>query len=112
MSEGRKNSKGPLMPCFYERVPLRAAGGKEPKATPEPKSMPEAEPKPASEVPTEEHYRLNNADLAALGGGNVQIGHEILGGLFPYMLQEPGVVPSWAVTVLGHGDAETGKKIL
>jgi hypothetical protein len=44
---------------------------------------------------------MSDDDIAALGGGDAQVGHEILGGMFRYMITEPGVIPSWTTTIIG-----------
>jgi hypothetical protein len=102
---------------FYERIPLRGSQRKAREFTVPDDVIPllggAPEYQQGGAVTTQEdHYRLSDHDLAALGGGDIEAGHAVLHGLFPFMLQEAGVVPHWAVTILGHGDAETGKQIL
>lgn len=95
----------------YERVPV---SGLPPDAPDDDAESGEQDfAKRGAVTPTDgDHYRLSHDDLAALGGGDTEAGHAVLHGVFPFMLQENGVVPSWAVTILGHGDHLLGRKVL
>ena len=69
---------------YYERIPVRglppdvpAAGG---------------------------HYRIPDDVIHALGGGNPDMGHAVLGSMFPHVVSAPGVLPPmksplWAAAI-------------
>lgn len=76
----------------YERVPV---SGLPPDAPDDDAESGEQDfAKRGAVTPTDgDHYRLSHDDLAALGGGDTEAGHAVLHGVFPFMLQENGVVP-------------------
>jgi hypothetical protein len=90
----------------YERVPIRrkqTGGVVDGHRGQEPVS---------ADVPAEDHYRLSDHDLAALGGGDPEVGHAALSAALPYAITERGTVPAWAITLLGGGDDAVGRKVM
>jgi hypothetical protein len=98
----------------YERVPF----GKKPAAADVPEyqaggaAAEHGGQEGSADVPAEDHYRLSDDDLCALGGGDPEVGHAALSAALPYAITERGTVPAWAITLLGGGDDAVGRKVM
>src|SRR5262249_52672568 len=59
-----------------------------------------------------DHYHLSDHDLVALGGGDAELGHAALNAVLPFVVAQRGIIPEWALTLLGQGDTASGRKVI
>src|SRR5262249_33361614 len=59
-----------------------------------------------------DHYRLSDHDLAALGGGDAELGHAALNAALPFVVNQRGIIPEWALVLLGGGNEALGRKVI